>query len=468
MNFRSKRLPIGCIDPRRIAKHCIALSPGLLVAALVGFCQPVAAQTAILTNSGVATGAISCGPSNNGTGHMVCLEYSTAGSLIGLSWQAPPAAGANTERVGTVDVVPLASPGGTLVGAPGCGPENNNTGTIACLVVSKTTSGSFVLQGIAFYPPTDKAGTATPSGFVTLATEPANTVIGNPSCAATNIGGAVVCAITINGQLFGTGFEPKTNIFSAPGTTTLPALTALLSGTSVTGNPSCASGEAPNPSDCAVREGNALAGFALAFTPPQSGSTVARIAAEDAIVIGSMTLSGDPSCAIPPNGQVGATSFVATCGVVSGTTLFGLSFDPIDAIPASLPSSHTTAFQLLGTAPDTGSWTGSIGCSSFADFRGATPPDVSPNQNLIGCVPISSTHNVFEVTFDPRKPVTRGVLGPFGVNANATLSCLPMAIDRDNIYCGGTTTTGASGGYLIPVGVLSPGTAAVLMKFLSN
>ncbi|MGB8842637.1 MAG: hypothetical protein WCC64_16380 [Aliidongia sp.] len=444
-------------------------STALAVATLIGVSQPAAAQTTILTSGGVATGAISCAPSNNGTGHMVCLEYSTSGSLIGLSWQAPPAAGGNTELVGKIDTVSLANPGGTLVGAPGCGPENNNTGTIACLVVSKTSNGSFILQGIAFYPPADIADTATPSGLVTLATEPANTVIGNPSCAAANIGGAVICAITINGELLGTGFEPKTNIFSAPGNTTTPALTPLLS-SNVTGNPSCTSGEAANPSDCAIREGNALVGLAVSFTPPPSGSTVARIAAEDAVTMGSMSFAGDPSCGVPPNGQVGTTSFVATCGIVSGTTLFGLSFDPIDAIPASSPASHTTAFQSLGTAPDIGSWTGSIGCSSFSDFRGATAPDISPTQNLIGCVPISSTHNVFEVTFDPRMPVTRGMIGPFGANANANLSCLPLAIDRDNIYCGGTTTTttGASGGYIVPVGVLSPGTAAVIVQLLSN
>jgi hypothetical protein len=187
-----------------------------------------------------------------------------------------------------------------------------------------------------------------------------------------------------------------------------------------------------------------------------------------------MSFAGDPSCTVPPNGQDGATSFVATCGIVSGTTLFGVSFDPINAIPNSSPSAQTTAFQSLGAAPDSGHWTGSIGCSTFPDVRFGIPQNngaltnASPNLNLIGCAAISSTDNVFEVTFDPRVPVTRGAVGPFGGNANANLSCLPLAIDQDRIYCGGTTTAGASGGYLIPVGVLSPGTATVLMQFLSN
>src|SRR5581483_1655355 len=203
--------------------------------------------------------------------------------------------------------------------------------------------------------------------------------------------------------------------------------------------------------------------------PPPAAS----IAAEDAISLGSMTFAGDPSCTIPANGQVAATSFVATCGIVSGTTLFGLAFDPIDALPSS-PSAHSTAFQSLGKAPDAGSWTGDIGCSGIADFRRGTPtnmnqnPNASPNQNLIGCAAISSTSDVFEVTFDPRLPVSRGLIGPFGGNANANLSCLPLAIDHDNIYCGGTTTAGASAGYTIPVGILSPATASVLLRFVSD
>jgi hypothetical protein len=468
--------PVDCIDRWRSGKRFVGQFAWVAAAAVIVFCRLATAQTATLT-PGVATGAISCAPSNNNTAHMVCLEYSTSGTLIGLSWEAPPTsppsvpvppvAGGGKEAVGKIDVSttpPLATPGGALVGAPGCGPENDGNGTIACLVISKATSGTFILQGIAFYPPTDNAGGTMPSVLKTLATEPANIVIGNPSCTTAGVANAVVCAITIDGHLFGVGFEPKANISTA--------LSPLLSGAAVTGNPSCASGEngVAIPSACAVREGNSLVGFALTFVT----SPTASIASEDAIFLGSMAFAGDPNCAIPPNGQVGTTSFVATCGIVSGTTLFGLSFDPIDAIPVSSPSVHTTAFQSLGTAPDAGSWTGSVGCSGFPDFRrGADPnpmafPNASPNQNLMSCVAISSTDNVFEVTFDPRLPVSRGVVGPFGGNANATLSCLPLAIDHDSIYCGGTTTAGASAGYTVPVGVLSPTAASILQRFGSD
>ncbi len=468
MDFQGVAQPVAGLGPRRISKHFVGQWTGLAAAALIGFSQPIAAQTVTLTNAGVVNGAISCAPSNNGTGHMVCLEYSASGSLLGVSWQAPP--GATGEITDTVDTETLAAPAGSLVGAPGCGPENDGHGTTACLVVSKTTSGSFNIQGIAFYPPTDHTGTTTPSGLVTLATEPANTVIGTPSCASAGSGGVVVCAISLNGQLFGVGFEPKTNV-STTTSTNPAALTPLLVGASIIGNPSCASGENANaiPSVCAVREGNSLVGFAITFTPPPT----ARIASEDAISLGSMTFASDPSCGIPANGQVATSSFVATCGIVSGTTLFGLSFDPIDAIPASSPSSRTTAFESLGKAPDGGNWTGNIGCSGIADFRRGPPqntnafPNASPNQNLIGCAATSSTDNVFEITFDPRLPVSRGVVGPFGGHANANLSCLSLAIDRENLYCGGTTPAGASAGYTIPVGILPPATAPVLMQFLS-
>jgi hypothetical protein len=479
MNSRSRGQPVGCAASRRITKRFVAQWVGLAAAAVIGLYQPVVAQTTTLTTGGVATGAVSCAPSGNGTGHMVCLEYSTAGLVIGLSWQAPP--GAATETTGTVVGDSLAQPSGVPVGAPGCGPDLNGLGTTTCLVVSETTSG-FALQGIAFYPPTDPqgTGTTTPSGFVTIATELAGTHIGNPSCASANSGGAVVCTININGQLYGVGLTPTINGPQAPqiptranpDTITLTAspLTLLLSGASVTGNPSCAAGDTGNqpvPVVCAVKEGNSLVGFALTYT-------TAAVASEDAISLGSMTFAGDPSCAIPANGQVGTTSFVATCGIVSGTTLFGLSFDPIDAIPASSTSSRTTAFQSLGKAPDTGSWTGSIGCAAIKDLRrGVDPnlnhfPNASPNQNLISCAAISSTDNIFEVTFDPRLPVSRGVAGPFGGNANANLSCLPLDIDLDNTYCGGTTTTGASVGYTLPVGVSSPTTAGVFLRFVSE
>src|SRR5690242_18520305 len=104
MSLWSKTQPLGCVSPRRMAKRLVGRSTGLAAVALIGFCQPAAAQTETLTNGGVVPGAMSCAPSNNGTGHMVCLEYLASGSLLGLSWQAPP--GATGEPTDTVDVDP--------------------------------------------------------------------------------------------------------------------------------------------------------------------------------------------------------------------------------------------------------------------------------------------------------------------------------------------------------------------------
>jgi len=476
MNFQSKAQPVGCTGLRRIATHIIWQSVALAAVALLGLCEPAASQTATLSGN-VATGAVSCAPSNNGTGHMVCLEYSTAGALIGVSWQAPPQGlhvpgdqlQQPAEPANTIDTDPLMpNLGATAVGVPGCTSENlKDFGAIVCLIVSKTASGSFLLQGISFYPPTDAAKQTAPFGLLALGTEPANTVIGNPSCASAGTGGAASCAITINGHLFGVGFAPRSNV-------TTP-LTSLLSGASVTGNPACASAENGGtiPVNCVVREGNTLVGFALAFTPP-----AAAIASEDIISLGAMTFTGDPSCDIPADGVIPAdpvtpkTSFVATCGIASGTTLFGVSFDPIDAIPST--SSHTTALLSLGKAPDTGNWTGNISCSGIADFRKGVPtpavafPNMSPNQNLIGCVALSTANKVFEATFDPRASVSRAVIGPFGGNATARPSCLFLNVDRENIYCAATTTTGVSAGYTVPVGILPPGSFPGLAQFVSD
>lgn len=63
---------------------------------------------------------------------------------------------------------------------------------------------------------------------------------------------------------------------------------------------------------------------------------------------------------------------------------------------------------------------------------------------------------MFGITFDPRANVSRGVMGPFSANANSTPSCVPLAVDQDQISCGATTTNGVSWGTRLPAGLLSP------------
>jgi hypothetical protein len=403
----------------------------------VGLDHGASAQTVPLT-TGIAKGAISCAPSNNGTGHMVCLEYAGSGSLVGVSWEAPPAIN-GSEAPGTIDPLnPLATPAGTPNGAPGCGSANDGSGAAVCLVVAKAGSG-FTFQGIAFSPPATATATST---LQTLGTAAASATIGNPGCASANTKiagtagtfGAVFCALVMNGALYGVGFEPHTN-------TTTP-LTALSLGTgftgTFTGDPSCAATAANTPGVCAVRMGNALVGFTLQFSAP-NGNAGASVTAANAFSLGTTTVTSDPGCAIPANGKNADGTFTAICAAVSGNSLIGIAFDPQDKT--------VTAVQTLGGPPDAGTWTGSPSCASTTDGR-------AQFQNLVGCAIVSSTTNLFAATFDPRGPTSFGINGAFGSNAEAGLSCLPLAIDADALYCGATVASGASGGFMLPVGIL--------------
>ncbi len=409
---------------------------------LAGAEHPAAAQSVPLT-TGIATGAISCAPSNNGTGHLVCLEYGSGGSLVGVSWQAPPAAG-GSEAPNTVDLLgpALPAPAGAPQGAPGCGSANDGSGSIVCLIVARTSSG-FTFQGVAFNP--FNTANVPSSALQTLGTAAASATIGNPGCAATDTTiagaggsfGAVFCAFVMNGAIFGVAFEPHTN-------TTTPLATLSL-GTGFTGpftgNPSCVATAPNSPDVCSVRMGNTLIGFTVLFNPP-GGNAAASLTASNVLSLGAATVTSDPSCAVPENGKNADNTFTASCGVISGNTLLGIAFDPQDKM--------VTAFQTLGGVPDGGTWTGSLSCAFTND--GLTPR--AQFENLVSCGMLSSTTNLFEATFDPRGPQSFGINGPFGSNVVTGLSCVEIAIDGDALYCGATAASGASDGFMLPVGIL--------------
>jgi hypothetical protein len=209
-------------------------------------------------------------------------------------------------------------------------------------------------------------------------------------------------------------------------------------GTAFTGNPSCTTTVPNTPGVCAVRQGNTLEGFTLLFNPP-NGNTAASLTVGNALSLGKTTVTGDPSCATPFNGKGVDNTFTVTCAVVSGNALLGVSFDPQDKT--------VSAFQTLGAPPDGGTWTGAPGCAATNDGR-------TQFQELVSCAVASSTTNLFEVSFDPRGPVSFGINGAFGTNAESSPSCLPLAIDADELYCGATVASGASGGFMLPVGIL--------------
>jgi hypothetical protein len=422
---------------------------------LIGLALPVFAQQTQLSG-GIAAGAISCAPSANGTGHMVCAEYAAAGALYGVSWQVPGTVGpprqqqfhngqvvAVVEALNTVDPPQtLGSPAGPLQGAPSCGPANDLTGTAACLFVSRGSTG-FILQGGAFYP----APTVVAPALVQLDTKPTAQAISNPSCASANSNGAVMCAIVVDNQLYGIGFEPRTGVNTR--------LTVLLPGTTgFTGNPNCSSPEGSLMATCAIRQGGGLLGFVLQFNPP-SGGVSASVTTAGSIQLGSGAFIGDPGCAIRGNGVT-----TLTCAIVSGKNLLGVVFDPMaQTVLVGLQSP-----QSLGLPSDGGAWTGEVGCAGPPDFRNGK----SQNGNLISCAVVSNTSNVFAVTFDPVAGRNLGINGPFAANINSVPSCLPLAVDNDQINCGVTRADGTSAGLRIPVGLVPQSVATAAVSILLN
>jgi hypothetical protein len=335
----------------------------------------------------------------------------------------------------------LGTPAGPLQGTPGCGPENNNTGTTACLIVSRGSGGGFNFQGVAFYP----APIVVAPALVSLDAKPGAQAISNPSCASATSNGAVICAIVVDNQLYGIGFEPRA------GTNT--HLTALLAGTTgFTGSPSCASQEGSQLAVCAIRQGGGLLGFTLQFIPASAGS------GPTVMVVGSLQLgvnsfTGDPSRAVPN------APTTLLCAIVSGKNLLGAAFNM---------QAGNGALQSLGSPLDGGSWTGAVGCSGVPDFRNALSlNNQNPNANLVSCAAVSSTSNVFDVTFNPFTGTSRGINGPFAANITGVPSCIGLAVDQDQIYCGATRQDGTSAGLRLPVGLLTQSAAAAAVSILN-
>lgn len=402
---------------------------------------PVYAQNAQLA-SGIVTGAVSCSPSNNGTAHLVCAQYSTAGAVVGASWQSLPGGVENTPGVeprGQVDPITVTAAGMTLIGPPACAqmpvndpniPQANEPGTAAgCLVIS-SAGGNDALQGIAFYPPTHFI-----SPLTALDSVPATAKISAPTCFTGNTANAaVLCVLVVNDQLYAIGFNPQAN--------TTSHLQPLSLGIGFTGAPSCAGGGG-GVGVCAIRQGAGLLGFALNIN--------GTLNAIRSMQLGAGSYLGDPSCAVPTNGVNPDGTSTATCAIVSSGVVLGISFNP--------QAATLSAFQSLGAAADGGLWTGAVACASFPDALAA-------NHSMVSCGVVSSTSNLFGVTFDPRTGVSRGVNGPFGSGVNGKPSCIPLAVDPDEINCGSTTTAGTSSAVRMPVGLLPKADFAPIIAVL--
>lgn len=99
------------------------------------------------------------------------------------------------------------------------------------------------------------------------------------------------------------------------------------------------------------------------------------------------------------------------------------------------------------------------------DFRNASLFTVNPNPqnaNMVGCAALSSTVNLYHVSFDPQAARTLGVDGPLAANFSSSMSCLELAIDVDQLYCGGVGTGGKALGARVPVGLVPPAVQVTL------
>lgn len=440
---------------------------------------------------------VSCSNSNNGTGHVLCLEELSNPNgnpplLGGMSWQAPnsPPPGntgfnnAPIEPAGTVDqMTSISMSSGSFTGTPGCANTSDGTGTVICAIEGSNNG----LYGIAIHPQPlgnfSEAQTTSPlvplltpgqvltnfnfgppSGSPCTPKYPCNRVgaiAGAPSCAATE-GNMVICGVIVLLQnslgtgindLIGIAFDPRVAASS-----TNPAILGLGNGNNFYSNPSCASSKDPAG---VVNNGKMFATCGIVFVENFFGGTATLFGASfdprSGYNRGALTVSGstnygqDPSCATPHENKgtvICAIGLGSGNGFGTGTssTMFGVAFDTI---------ARTTSTINLGAPPSgDGAWT-SFGCAS--------PVDANDN-NSVACAAVTSTNKILAINFDPRTgldPVTRAAPAfapvtfndPNGVNATlvSNPSCVPENIITNQISCVIVDSFGDSVGFFAKI-----------------
>jgi hypothetical protein len=470
----------------------------LLFAAAVVLAQVVLAPGAFAQTELQATAlaGVSCSNSNNGTGHVLCLEElnnpnGNSPVLGGVSWQppnSPPPANTGSfnapiEPVGTVhQMTDVSMPSGSLTGTAGCATTsapNGNTGTVICAIQGPDNA----LYGIAIHPQplgnlTEAQATSplvplltpgqvlmnfnggAPTGSPCTPVNPCNRVAaigGKPSCAPSE-GNMVICGVlvvlqnavgsTIN-DLIGIAFDPR--VAASP---TNPAILGLANGANFYSNPSCASSKDPNG---VVNGGKMFATCGIVFIENYFGATATLFGASfdprSGYNRGALTVSGstflgqDPSCAAPRDNK-GAVICAIGVGFGNGygtgttSTMLGVAFDPIG---------RTTSTINLGAPP--------AGNGMWASFGCASPVDANDN-NSVACAAVTSTNMILAINFDPRTgldPVTKAApaFAPVTFNdpngTNATLvsvpSCVPENIIPNQISCVIVDSVGALIGF---------------------
>jgi hypothetical protein len=430
---------------------------------------------------------VSCAPSNNATGHVLCLEElanPNGGSplLDEVSWQAPnsplpPLTGIFSEPIeapGTVDhATAISMPAGLLTGTAGCASAVDGIGTVICAIQGSDNG----LYGVAIHP--QPLGTTSPPVTEAQATPLVPLLIpgqviknfyrygppgsapctpvypctrvsgigGRPSCAATEFGsGKVICAVlvvlqnslgaTIN-DLIGIAFDPR-----VPASSTNPSILGLANGANFYSNPSCASSTDPAGVN-GVNGGKAFATCAIVYfqsiVSPNGtvfsnatlfGPSFDPRSGFDSGVLGvteNASFGQDPSCAAPDENK-GAVICAIGLGLGSdgfvSNTMLGFAIDPIH---------KTTSTMNLGAPPSgDGGWTG-FGCASPVDPN---------NTNLVACAGTTSNNQIVAVSFDPRTNTkTPFEVVPFADpnGSSATFatapSCVPAKIINNQITC---------------------------------
>jgi hypothetical protein len=448
----------------------VALTLGVLAA---GSERLAAAQTkALQTNVGTS---ISCAPSQNGTGHMICgEELQPGGNTVfgGASWQAQPTVtGApGTEAPFTTHFSTTTMPAGPFTGTPGCASTGDGTGVVICAVEGPNNG----LYGIAIHPqPTQTTsalmpllipGTAITTGMIQspspCSPSAACNIVGSlasaPSCAQTSApGNMVICAVVVNEQnvngsaqpeLVGIAFDPRKPVVagSNPAIATLPYTFTYAS------NPSCVG---VTDHSGAMNAGAAFAacGIAVMNSAPWSTPTFFGVAFDPRsgfsrgglIINSSAPYVGDPSCATPRDGSSEVICAIGTgtgSGFGSATfdTLTGFGFDPV--------ARTTTPVQTLSTAPSSvGVFLAGVGCAS---------PNKTTAQSSVLCALTTTANQTFAVLFDPRiggSTVAGSVFTPpSGAAMRGSPSCISLNIVNNSISCGIVDANKQSWAFSVP------------------
>ncbi|HLJ91083.1 MAG TPA: hypothetical protein VKZ53_30045 [Candidatus Angelobacter sp.] len=119
--------------------------------AVFGQSQPTSIESNIVSG-------VSCAPSQNGTGHIVCGAQTNEPALSGFSWQAVPnippiptsgAFGAPIEAANAFHMTNTPLPTGPFINTPGCTSTADGSGSVICAFQEPNGGG---LYGTVIHP----------------------------------------------------------------------------------------------------------------------------------------------------------------------------------------------------------------------------------------------------------------------------------------------------------------------------